>query len=214
MKKRGMITTVILCIIIVGLVGFIVWDKVINNKKDNEKTNTTNVIQNNAVTNSDETTTNNNSSTSNNTSTKSNATTPSKLIVSREGMEEEVTSKEYSSIYGYTIRYATDSFKASNHDDQDWFERDEDINCVVVKKEDISYSKKISSLSNYKETTVNGYESVYTTRKVEGQAETTYYINSGKDCVYEITTSCQDTTEYLEGLGHIMDAMVHTFAIK
>ena len=53
-----------------------------------------------------------------------------------------------------TIRYATDSFKASNHDDQDWFERDEDINCVVVKKEDISYSKKVASLSNYKKTTV------------------------------------------------------------
>jgi hypothetical protein len=31
---------------------------------------------------------------------------------------------------------------------------------------------------------------------------------------FEITTSCQGTTDYLEVLGHIMDAMVQTFAIK
>ena len=233
MKNGGKFFIVVLCIIIVGLVGFIVWNKIINNKKVNEKTNTTNVTPNNVVANTneninsanstnttnqnintDKTTTNDNTSTSNSTSTKNKATTPSKLMVSREGMEEEVASKEYSSTYGYTIRYATDSFKASNHDDQDWFERDEDINCVVVKKENISYSKKVASLSNYKKTTVNGYETVYTTRKTEGQSETTYYINTEKDYIYEITTSCQDTTEYLEGLGHIMDAMVQTFAIK
>lgn len=156
----------------------------------------------------------NNASTSNSTSTKKQITTPSKLMVSREGMEEEVESKEYSSTYGYTIRYAIDSFKASNHDDQDWFERDEDTNCVVVKKDNISYGKKIETLLNYEKTTVNGYEAVYTTRRTEGQFETTYYINVDKDYIYEITTSCQDTTEYLEGLGHIMDAMVQTFAIK
>ena len=232
MKKSGKILIAILCLIIAGLAGFIVWEKVTNNKGEGNA-NTANVAQNNVVTNSNEntnsanstnnanqnvkasqTTTNNNTTTSNNTSNKGKSTTPSKLTVSREGTSEEVPSKEYSSKYGYTIRYDTDSFKASNHDDADWFERDEDTNCVVVRKEDTSYSKKITSLSNYKKTTVNGYEAVYTTRKAEGQAETTYYINTGKDCTYEITTSCQDTTEYLEGLGHIMDAMVQTFAVK
>ena len=142
------------------------------------------------------------------------ATTPSKLNVSREGTTEEVSSKEYSSSLGYTIRYATDNFKVSNHDNADWFECEGDINCVVVEKENKSYSKKVASLSNYKKTTVNGYEAVYTTKKAEGQAETTYYVNVGKDYIYEITTSCQDTSEYLEGLGHIMDAMVQTFAVK
>lgn len=54
----------------------------------------------------------------------------------------------------------------------------------------------------------------YTTRKVEGQAETIYYVNDGKDNTYIITTSCQDNTEYLEGLGKIMNAMVQTFSVK
>ncbi len=52
MKKSVKILIVVLCLIIVGLTGFIVWDKVINNKKDID--NTTNVTQNNAVTNSSE----------------------------------------------------------------------------------------------------------------------------------------------------------------
>lgn len=191
MKKGLKFLIAVLVIIIIALVGFILWDKFINNKKDknyNER------VGNSSIENKIE--------------------TPSRLMVNREGMEEEVESKEYSSKYGYTIRYATDYFKVSNHDDQDYFERDEDINCVVLKKENISYSEKVKTLSSYKETTVNGYEAVYTTRKTEGQSETTYYINTKKDYIYEIITSCQDSTEYLEGLGHIMDAMVQTFAIK
>ena len=191
MKKGLKFLIAILVIIIIALAGFFLWDKFINNKKDknfNER------VGNSSIENKIE--------------------IPSKLMVSREGMEEEVESKEYSSKYGYTIRYATDYFKFSNHDDQDYFERDEDINCVVVKKENMSYSEKVKSLSSYKDTTVNGYEAVYTTRKTEGQFETTYYINAEKDYIYEITTSCQDSTEYLEGLGHIMDAMIQTFAIK
>ncbi len=173
-----------------------------NQEKKNETTNST-----------EKNTSKENKSTTENT-VANKATTPSKLIVNREGMSEEVPSKEYSSTYGYTIRYATDNFKVSNHDDADWFECDGDINCVVVEKENKSYSKAIASISNYKKTTVNGYEAVYTTRKAEGQSETTYYVNVGKDYIYEITTSCQDTPEYLEGLGHIMDAMVQTFAVK
>ena len=234
MKTSVKILIAILCVAIVGLVGFIIWDKVINNKKLDEQTNTTNAIQTNVVTNSNEntntantsnstnktntsvanTTTTTTTNTTTNTSTINKATTPSKLVVSREGTQEEVPSKEYSSSYGYTIRYATDSFKVANHDNKDWFERSEDTNCVVVEKENVSYSKKLESLSNYKKTTVNGYEAVYVERHAEGQIENTYYINTGKDFVYEITTSCQGTTEYLEGIGHIMDAMVQTFAIK
>jgi hypothetical protein len=218
MKTSVKILIAILCIVIIGLVGFIIWDKVINKPKTNEIVNTTNVTQTNVVTNSTENT--NVANTANtvanklaNTST-TNATTPSKLVVSREGMQEEVPSQEYSSSYGYTIRYATDSFKVSNHDNKDWFERTQDINCVVVEKENVSYSKKLETLSNYKKTTVNGYEAVYVERHAEGQIENTYYINTGKDFVFEITTSCQGTTEYLEGIGHIMDAMVQTFAAK
>lgn len=227
MKKSVKILIAILCIVIVGLVGFIIWDKVINKPKTNEIANTTNVTETNVVTNSTENTNvantvnttntavaNTPANTTANTSTTTNATTPSKLVVSREGMQEEVPSQEYSSSYGYTIRYATDSFKVSNHDNKDWFERTQDTNCVLVEKENVSYSKKLETLSNYKKTTVNGYEAVYTTRRAEGQYETTYYINVEKDYIYEITTSCQDTTEYREGLGHIMDAMVQTFAIK
>jgi len=157
-------------------------------------------------------TTNNN--TSNSSSESKKATTSKELTVNREGMSENVPSKEYSSSLGYTIRYATDNFKASHHDDKDWFETSVGTDCVVVEKENVSYSKKISSISNYKKTTVNGYEAVYTTRRAEGQYETTYYVNTGKDSTYMITTSCLDTTEYLEGLGHIMDAMVQTFALK
>ena len=231
MKKGVKILIAILFIIIIGLVGFIIWDKVINNKKIDEKSNTTNVTntaENTSVTNSREninstnstnttsanTNTSKNTTTNNTSTTNNNATTPSKLVVSREGMQEEVPSKEYSSSYGYTIRYATDNFKVANHDNKDWFERTEDINCVVVEKENVSYSKKLESLSNYTKTTVNGYEAVYVERHAEGQIEKSYYINTGKDFIYEITTSCQGTTEYLEGLGHIMDAMVQTFAIK
>lgn len=224
MKKSIKILITILCIVIIGLVGFIIWDKVINKPKTNETTNTTNVTQTNVVTNSTENTNianttntavaNTPANTTTNTSTTTNATTPGKLVVSREGMQEEVPSQEYSSSYGYTIRYATDSFKVSNHDNKDWFERTQDTNCVVVEKENVSYSKKLETLSNYKKTTVNGYEAVYIERHAEGQIENTYYINTGKDFVFEITTSCQGTTDYLEGLGHIMDAMVQTFAIK
>ena len=227
MKTSVKVLIAILCIIIVGLVGFIIWDKVINKPKTNETTNTANTIENNTVTNSNEntnsvnttnvtntTTTNTNTSTTSTTSPTKQATTPSKLVVSREGMEEEVPSKEFSSTYGYTIRYASDYFKPSNHDNKDWFKRSEDTNCVLVEKENVSYSKKLESLSNYKKTTVNGYEAVYVERHAEGQIENTYYINTGNDFVYEITTSCLGTTEYLEGIGHIMDAMVQTFAAK
>lgn len=229
MKTSVKVLISILCIIIVGLVGFIIWDKVINKPKTNETTNTANTIENNTVTNSNENTnsvnttnitnttttnTNTNTSTTSTTSPTKQATTPSKLVVSREGMEEEVPSKEFSSTYGYTIRYASEYFKPSNHDNKDWFERSEDTNCVLVEKENVSYSKKLKSLSSYKKTTVNGYEAVYVERHAEGQIENTYYINTGNDFVYEITTSCLGTTEYLEGIGHIMDAMVQTFAIK
>ena len=229
MKTSVKVLIAILCIIIVGLVGFIIWDKVINKPKTNETTNTANTIENNTVTNSNENTnsinstnatnttntnTNTNTSTTSTTSPTKQATTPSKLVVSREGMEEEVPSKEFSSTYGYTIRYASEYFKPSNHDNKDWFERSEDTNCVLVEKENVSYAKKLESLSNYKKTTVNGYEAVYVERHAEGQIENTYYINTGKDFVFEITTSCQGTTDYLEGIGHIMDAMVQTFAIK
>lgn len=51
MKKSVKVLIVILCLIIVGLVGFIVWDKVINKK---ENTDNTNVTPNNIVTNSNE----------------------------------------------------------------------------------------------------------------------------------------------------------------
>ena len=188
-------------------------EQVQNVEKQNEN-NTSNKDKNETKNESKNTSSDKNNSKSDDSSSIKKATTPSKLNVSREGTTEEVSSKEYSSSLGYTIRYATDNFKVSNHDNADWFECEGDINCVVVEKENKSYSKKVASLSNYKKTTVNGYEAVYTTKKAEGQAETTYYVNVGKDYIYEITTSCQDTSEYLEGLGHIMDAMVQTFAVK
>ena len=229
MKKERMkniiaITGVILAVILV-LTGC--GKKEDNNKKEdntvqNQTANTENNAENTASKEEKSNTTKENTTkdsstkkdTSSENTTKNKATTPSKLMVNREGMSEEEPSKEYSSSYGYTIRYATDNFKVSNHDNADWFECEGDTNCVVVEKENTSYSKKVASLSNYKKTTVNGYEAVYTTKKAEGQAETTYYVNVGKDYIYEITTSCQDTSEYLEGLGHIMDAMVQTFAVK
>ena len=148
------------------------------------------------------------------TSSSKKATTPSKLVVNREGMSDEVASKEHSSNMGYTMRYATENFNVSHHDDADWFEEDGGINCVVVEKENKSYSKTIASVSNSKKTTVNGYEAVYTSRFVEGQHENKYYVNTGKDSTYIITTSCQGDTEHMEGLEHIMDAMVQTFAVK
>ena len=188
-------------------------EQVQNVEKQNEN-NTSNKDKNETKNESKNTSSDKNNSKSDDSSSIKKATTPSKLNVSREGTTEEVSSKEYSSSYGYTIRYATDNFKVSNHDNADWFECEGDTNCVVVEKENTSYSKKVASLSNYKKTTVNGYEAVYTTKKAEGQAETTYYVNVGKDYIYEITTSCQDTSEFLEGLGHIMDAMVQTFAVK
>ena len=193
-------------------------DNTVQNQTANTENNAENTASKEEKSNTTKENTTKDSSTKKDTSsentTKNKATTPSKLMVNREGMSEEEPSKEYSSSYGYTIRYATDNFKVSNHDNADWFECEGDTNCVVVEKENTSYSKKVASLSNYKKTTVNGYEAVYTTKKAEGQAETTYYVNVGKDYIYEITTSCQDTSEYLEGLGHIMDAMVQTFAVK
>lgn len=186
----------------------------VQNVEKQDENNTSNKDKNETKNESKNTSSDKNNSKSDDSSSIKKATTPSKLNVSREGTTEEVSSKEYSSSYGYTIRYATDNFKVSNHDNADWFECEGDTNCVVVEKENTSYSKKVASLSNYKKTTVNGYEAVYTTKKAEGQAETTYYVNVGKDYIYEITTSCQDTSEYLEGLGHIMDAMVQTFAVK
>lgn len=186
----------------------------VQNVEKQDENNTSNKDKNETKNESKNTSSDKNNSKSDDSSSIKKATTPSKLNVSREGTTEEVSSKEYSSSYGYTIRYATDNFKVSNHDNADWFECEGDTNCVVVEKENTSYSKKVASLSNYKKTTVNGYEAVYTTKKAEGQAETTYYVNVGKDYIYEITTSCQDTSEFLEGLGHIMDAMVQTFAVK
>jgi len=175
-------------------------------KKNNNSTN--NTIDNDKDNKVSENKKNNNASTNN------NHKISSELVVIREGFEDVLPSKAYESSLGYTMRYSTEDFKASFHDNWDWFDRDEDINCVVVEKEDISYSKKIATLSNYKKTTINGYEAVYTTKKAEGQFETLYYVNTGKDYIYIITTSCQDSSEYLEGLGHIMDAMVQTFYIK
>ena len=52
MKKSVKILIVVLVLIILGLTGFIVWDKVINNKKGDK--NATNSSQNNVITNSNE----------------------------------------------------------------------------------------------------------------------------------------------------------------
>ena len=60
---------------------------------------------------------------------------------------------------------------------------------------------------------MNGYEAVYTTRRAEGQFETTYYINVEKDYIYEITTSCQDTADVIDAFGNLMEAIVQTFSI-
>lgn len=158
--------------------------------------------------------TTNNSNTTKSTSTNNKSTTSNALVVNREGVSEEIPSKEYSSSLGYTMRYASEFFSVSYHDDGDWYDCNPDYNCVVVEKENVSYSKKVASISNYNKTEVNGYEAVYTTRHVEGQFETIYYVNSGKDSTYKITTSCQGDTEHLEGIGKIMDAMVQTFSIK
>lgn len=177
---------------------------------ENKEENTASKEEKNNTTKEDST---KNSSASEST-TKNKATTPGKLVVNREGMTDEVTSKEHSSSMGYTMRYATDYFKASHHDDADWFEDENSENCVVVEKENKSYSKAIASVSNYKKTTVNGYEAVYTSRFVEGQHENKYYVNTGSDSTYIITTSCQGDTEHMEGLEHIMTAMVQTFATK
>lgn len=198
-----------------------------NNKKEdntvqNQTTTTENKAENKTSKDEKSNTTKENttkeSSTKKDTSsedtTKKKATTPSKLVVNREGMSDEVASKEHSSSMGYTMRYATENFKASHHDDADWFEDENTENCVVVEKENKSYSKAIASVSNYKKTTVNGYEAVYTSRFVEGQHENKYYVNTGSDCTYIITTSCQGDTEHMEGLEHIMVAMVQTFAVK
>ena len=184
-----------------------------NTTSNNNESETKNESKNTTSDKKSDTSTEKNSKSDDSSSIKK-ATTPSKLNVSREGTTEEVSSKEYSSSLGYTMRYATDNFKVSNQEGTDYFECDEGIDCVAVRKENVSYSKKIASVSNYKKTEVNGYDAVYTTRKTEGQLETTYYVNASKDNTYIITTSCQDNTEYLEGLGHIMDAMVQTFAVK
>ena len=178
----------------------------------NNEINKTNSTAKNTVNSNTNTTTATNNTVS--TSTNNNATTPKELVVYREGMADTVASKEYTSTYGYTMRYATENFSVSNHDNCDWYEDSQGYNCVVVEKENVPYSQKVASISNFKKTSVNGYEAVYTTRRVEGQFETTYYVNSGKDSTYIITTSCQDNTEYLEGLAKIMEAMVQTFAIK
>ena len=122
MKTGGKILVCILCLVIIGLVGYIVWDKCFKDNKFEEKTN---VVSN--------------------TVTTSKTTTPDKLMVNREGMKEEVASKEFSSSYGYTIRYATEQFKAETHDEKDWFVHDGDTNCVVVSKENVTYSNKVAS---------------------------------------------------------------------
>lgn len=182
------------------------------NTVENEISNTTN-NQTSNLTNND-VNKNTNSNATNTTPSNTNTTASSELVVYREGAEEKIPAKEYESTYGYTMKYASDYFKASNHDNRDWFDRDQDINCVVVDKENVSYSNKIATLSNAQKTTVNGYEAVYTTKSAEGQLETTYYVNTGKDVTYMITTSCQDSAEYLEGLAKIMNAMVQTFKVK
>ena len=190
-----------------------------NNVTQNQEQNVVKQDENtDAKIEKNETNTNKNNTTNNNKTSNASANnksaTPQKLIVNREGTSEEVTSKEYSSTLGYTMRYASEYFKVSYRDNEDFYEANSGIDCVAVDKEKVAYSKKISTISNYKKTTVNGYEAVYTTRKVEGQAETIYYVNDGKDNTYIITTSCQDNTEYLEGLGKIMNAMVQTFSVK
>lgn len=47
MKKSLKVLIVVLCLIILGLTGFIVWDKVIDNKKNGENTNISNTISQN-----------------------------------------------------------------------------------------------------------------------------------------------------------------------
>ncbi|MBP3503165.1 MAG: hypothetical protein J6K42_06820 [Clostridia bacterium] len=71
MKKSVKILIVVLCVIIVGLVSFIVWDKLINIKKDDEHVNTINIEEkfvsnraDNSVNNADE---NNNAKSTNQT---------------------------------------------------------------------------------------------------------------------------------------------------
>ena len=186
----------------------------------NENTNNQNAAGNTENSNSEYYSNNSQNSTNNYSSNENNNTTISdELIINQEGNMVKRESEKYVSSLGYTMQYATDiyggGFNVSYHDGGDWYEiNDGSINCVVVEKENVSYSNKISTLSNYERTNVNGYEAVYTTRTAEGQFETTYYVNSGKGTVYKITTSCQNSSDYIEGLGAIMNAMVQTFSIN
>ena len=186
----------------------------INSSKDENSKNQNSISSNNEYySNNTQNSTNNYNSYENNNST-NKSTTSDELVVNQEGNKVTIVSKEYVSSLGYSMRYASELFNVSYHDNSDWYERNEDINCVVVEKENVSYGKKIATLSNYEKTNVNGYEAVYITRKAEGQFEKKYYVNSGKDTTYIITTSCQDSTEYLEGIGSVMEGMVQTFSIK
>ena len=216
---------IIILILVAVAVGIIIYGK---KKDESEQNNTVNAVVNNTsiVDHTDNTIINETNETNTASTSKSNENnnagtgiggskpvTPSELVVYREGTGETVESKEYSSTLGYTMRYSTEYFTTSFHDNIDWFEASQSMNCVAAEKESDTYANKLASLSNYEKTTVNGYEAVYVTRRVEGQYEKIFYVNTEKG-LYRLTTSCHDNTEYLEGLGKIMDAMVQTFAVK
>lgn len=221
--KKGK-TIIIILILVAVAVGIIIYEK---KKDESEQNNTVNAAVNNTsiVDHTDNTIINETNETNTASTSKSNENnagtgiggskpvTPSELVVYREGTGETVESKEYSSTLGYTMRYSTEYFTTSFHDNIDWFEASQSMNCVAAEKESDTYANKLASLLNYEKTTVNGYEAVYVTRRVEGQYEKIFYVNTEKG-LYRLTTSCQDNVEYLEGLGKIMDAMVQTFAVK
>lgn len=90
MKRSGKILIVVLCLIILGLTTFIVVDKIINNKKDNENTNTTNVTQNNVVTNSNE-----NVNSANNTNTNNQNENNDETKVANEAIRNALKDKKW-----------------------------------------------------------------------------------------------------------------------
>ncbi len=139
------------------------------------------------------------------------------IDVHREGSDGDmVDMKLYKSTLGYEMYYYDKYFeKISNNNYSDSFYNEDAIASIAVTKVQMSLESKKASTPNCESTKINGHDALYINEgeTEEGYSEATYYVDSNNGYIFEISIGIKNDSEYIEGIGVIMNAMVKTFKI-
>ena len=199
--KKAIIVVVIIAVL-VSVVAFIV----INRMEGSEQVNKigVNTIKNDEIINSQ----------NDDEQEKNISVNGDKITIEIEGETEEIETSKYISSLGYSMQYEKDKFKVSKDEEIDVFEpKEEGKAYYTVEFYPSSYEQAIEVLENKKSTTLNGYETTFSTETADSLIRDYYYIKS-ETGVYVISIYYPNSSEYIEGWAVRTKAMLQTFKIE